>query len=98
MFYSIIAVLSLFIIILIYYCIKFAMIIINMQNVIEESLDIIDQKYLNLNKILETPLFFNNHEIKSAIEEIKETRDVLLYIANQLVNNKEDIDDEPEDD
>ena len=74
------------------------MIIINMQNVIEESLDIIDQKYLNLNKILETPLFFNNHEIKSAIEEIKETRDVLLYIANQLVNNKEDIDDEPEDD
>jgi len=98
MFYSIIAVLSLFIIILIYYCIKFAMIIINMQNVIEESLDIIDQKYLNLNKILETPLFFNNHEIKSVIEEIKETRDVLLYIANQLVNNKEDIDDEPEDD
>ena len=37
-------------------------------------------------------------EIKSVIEEIKETRDILLYIANQLVNNEEDIDDEPEDD
>jgi hypothetical protein len=98
MFYSIIAFLSLLIITLIYYCIKFAMIIINMQNVIEESLDIIDQKYFNLNKILETPLFYNNNEIKSVIEEIKETRDILLYIANQLVNNEEDIDDEPEDD
>ncbi|MBT4434762.1 hypothetical protein HOD02_00450 [bacterium] len=69
-----------------------------MQNVIEESLDVIDQKYFNLNKILETPLFYNNNEIKSVIEEIKETRDILLYIANQLVNNEEDIDDEPEDD
>ena len=98
MFYGIIAFLTLLIIILTYYCIKFAMIIINMQNVIEESLDIIDQKYYNLNKILEIPLFFNNHEIKSAIDEIKETRDALLYIANQLVNNREDIDDEPEDD
>jgi hypothetical protein len=67
-----------------------------MQNVIEESLDIIDEKYYNLNKILEIPLFFNNHEIKTAIDEVKETRDALLYIANQLVNNKEEI-DEPED-
>ena len=98
MFYGIIAFLTLLIIVLLYYCIKFAMIIINMQNVIEESLDIIDQKYYNLNKILEIPIFYNNHEIKSAIDEIKETRDALLYIANQLVNNKEDIDDEPEDD
>ena len=98
MFYGIIAFLVLLVIILAYYCIKFAMIIINIQNVIEESLDIIDQKYYNLNKILEIPLFFKNHEIKSAIDEIKETRDALLYIANQLVNNKEDIDDEPEDD
>ena len=98
MFYGIIAFLTLLVIVLFYYCIKFAMIIINMQNVIEESLDIIDQKYYNLNKILEIPIFYNNHEIKSAIDEIKETRDALLYIANQLVNNEEDIDDEPEDD
>lgn len=96
MFYSIVAFLILLIIILSYYCFKFAMIIINMQNVIEESLDIIDEKYYNLNKILEIPLFFNNHEIKSAIDEVKETRDALLYIANQLVNNEEEI-DEPED-
>ena len=36
-----------------YYCIKFALIIIKMQEVIEDSLDIIDEKYNNLNKILE---------------------------------------------
>ena len=58
-----------------------------MQEVIEESLDIIDEKYNNLSKILEIPIFYNSPEIKSAVAELQETRDVLLYIANQLVNN-----------
>ena len=39
-----------------------------MQEVIEESLDIIDEKYDNLSKILEIPLFYNNTEIKNAIK------------------------------
>jgi len=65
-----------------------------MQEVIEESLDIIDQKYQNLNKILEIPLFHNNTEIKHAIKEVQETRDVLLYIANQLVKDKNTLEEE----
>ena len=83
-----------FLLISIYYCIKFAMIIIRMQEVIEDSLDIIDEKYNNLSKILEIPIFYNNTEVKNAIKEVQETRDVLLYIANQLVEDKQTLDEE----
>lgn len=77
-----------------YYCIKFALIIIKMQEVIEDSLDIIDEKYNNLNKILEIPVFYNSPEVKSVIAEIQDTRDALLYIANQLVKDKKTLEEE----
>jgi len=93
MFYALIALFFL-LLVSIYYCIKFAMIIIRMQEVIEDSLDIIDEKYNNLSKILEIPIFYNNTEVKNAIKEVQETRDVLLYIANQLVEDKNTLDEE----
>jgi hypothetical protein len=65
-----------------------------MQDVIEESLDIIDEKYNNLSKILDIPIFYNSPEIKSAVSELQETRDVLLYIANQLVKDKLTLNEE----
>tara|TARA_Y100000034_G_C6770821_1_gene343875 strand:- start:167 stop:481 length:315 start_codon:yes stop_codon:yes gene_type:complete len=77
-----------------YYCIKFALVIIKMQEAIEESLDIIDEKYNRLNKILEIPIFYNSPEVKSVIAEIQDTRDVLLYIANQLVKDKKTLEEE----
>ena len=94
MFYALFAFLFLVSALSIYFCIKFAIIIIKMQEVIEESLDIIDEKYNNLSKILEIPLFHNNTEIKNAIREVQETRDVLLYIANQLVKDKKTLEEE----
>lgn len=93
MFYALVALFCL-LSIATYYCIKFAIIIIKMQEVIEDSLDIIDEKYNNLSKILEIPIFYNNTEVKNVIREIKETRDVLLYIANQLVEDKNKLDEE----
>jgi hypothetical protein len=65
-----------------------------MQEVIEDSLDIIDEKYNNLNKILEIPVFYNSPEVKSVIAEIQDTRDALLYIANQLVKDKKTLEEE----
>ena len=81
-----------------YYCIKFALIIIRIQDVLEESLDIIDSKYNNLSKILEIPVFYNSPEVKSVINELEETRDSLLYIANQLTNNLKNNKKEEEED
>lgn len=94
MFYTFIVILVLTLIASLYFCIKFALIIIKMQDVIEESLDIIDEKYNNLSKILEIPIFYNSPEIKSAVAELQETREVLLYIANRLVDDKKTLDKE----
>ena len=71
----------------VFYCIKFALIIIKMQETIEESLDVIDQKYSNISKILEIPIFFDSPEIKSVLRELEDTRNSLLYVANELTNN-----------
>jgi len=72
----------------VYFCIKFALIILNIQETIEDSLDILDEKYNKISKILEIPVFYNSPEVKSAINEIEDAREALLYIANQLTNNK----------
>tara|TARA_B100000927_G_C16305226_1_gene405140 strand:- start:417 stop:716 length:300 start_codon:yes stop_codon:yes gene_type:complete len=87
-----------FLLLSLYYCIKFALIIIRIQDVLEESLDIIDSKYNNLSKILEIPVFYNSPEVKSVINELEETRDSLLYIANQLTNNLKNTKKEEEKD
>ena len=58
-----------------------------MQETIEEALDVIDQKYSNISKILEIPIFFDSPEIKSVLRELEDTRNSLLYVANELTNN-----------
>ena len=87
-----IVLLSIALIISMFFCIKFALTILQVQEAVEESLDIIDVKYSRLSKILEIPIFYNSPEVKSAIQEIEDTRDALLYIANQLVNSEQEND------
>jgi len=93
---SIIVFLTILLILTSFFCIKFALILINIQEVLEESLDIIDEKYRNLSKILKTPIFYNSPEVKSTIQEIEETKDALLYIANQLTSSSNLIEDKKE--
>ena len=70
-----------------YYCLKFAIIIINIRDAIEESLDIIDSKYNNISKILEIPIFYDSYEVRSALKELEDARNSLLNVANKLSNN-----------
>ena len=67
-----------------FYCIKFALIIIRTKEAIEESLDLIDQKYQNISKILEIPIFYDSKEIKSVVLDLEDLKDNFLYIANQM--------------
>lgn len=67
-----------------YFCIKFALIIINTQETVEECLSIIDEKYTKIVSILEIPLFFDSPEIKRMLSELKDVKLSILYIANKL--------------
>lgn len=78
-----------------YYCFKFAMLILKVQEVIEESLDILDERYRNMSEILQRPLFYDSSEVRSVLEDIDYTRQSVHRIALALVDNFEDsVDDE----
>lgn len=88
----IIVILVFLLIISIYYNYKFASIIFKMEDAIEISLDSLDKRYERIQKILETPLFFDSPQVRQVLEDIKESRDAILYVANQLTgidNGKE---------
>lgn len=71
-------------IITIFYCIKFALIIIRVRDAIENSLDVIDESYFKISEILNIPIFSDSKEVKNTIKEISRTKEVLLFIASEL--------------
>ena len=82
----IICVLSLCLIASLYYAIKFSLIILKVEDAIEESLDIIDERYRSISKILEIPIFYDSPQIRQVVNDIKVTRDTLLLIANKFAS------------
>ena len=90
MVYYIIGVLVVLLLIVSWYCIKFSMIVLDVQDSLEESLDLLDQKYNNLSKILEIPIFYDSQEVKRAINEVEDARNIMLYIANRITSSVEE--------
>ena len=77
-----------------YFCIKFALIILKVQENMEKSLDIIDDKYNKISSILDIPVFYDSPEIKKIVKDLEETRSALLYIANILTSEFLEIDED----
>ena len=99
MLYYVIGFLMLLLFFTTYYCIKFALTVLKIQDVLEESLDSLDQKYNNLSKVLEIPIFYDSTEVKRVVNEIEDTRNLILYIANRLtesVQEKAIVEDDDE--
>ena len=67
-----------------YFAIKFGIIILAFQDSLEESLDVIDEKYASISAICERPLFYDSPEVRQVLEDIKGTRDSLHQIAYTL--------------
>ena len=67
-----------------YYNYKFARVILRMEDAIEESLDRLDDRYMSITKILEVPLFYDSPQIRQVIGDIKECRQSILFVANQI--------------
>lgn len=79
-----IAVLSIFLIVSLYYNYKFARVILKVEDAVEESLDSLDERYTSIQKVLDTPLFFDSPQVRQVISDITLSRDAILYVANQL--------------
>ena len=70
----------------VYYTIKFGMIILRMQDAIENSLEKLDESYASISETLQTPLFFDNAQVKKVLSDISTSRDAVLYVAGQLAS------------
>lgn len=81
-----------------YYAIKFSLIILKIEDAIEESLDIIDERYRSISKVLEIPIFYDSPQIRQVVNDIKVTRDTLLLIANKFASIDETKIDQQEED
>lgn len=84
-----IIILCLFLAISLYYVAKFSLIILRMEDSIEESLDIIDERYKSISSVLEIPIFYDSPQIRQVVNDIKVTRDTLLLIANKFASIEE---------
>ena len=69
---------------------KLGVTILRFEDAVEESLDIIDERYRSMSKVLETPIFFDSVEVRQVVNDIGTTRNALLLIANRLSNAGEE--------
>ena len=69
-----------------HYTYKMALAMLRVQDAVEESLDVLDKRYESISKILKIPLFYDSPEIKKTVEDIRRSRDAILYVAKQLTS------------
>jgi hypothetical protein len=73
-----------------YFCIKFAMTVLRVQDSIQESLTVVDDRCESISEILSRPLFYDSPEVRRVLKDIEATRDSLESVARDLVNKLED--------
>jgi hypothetical protein len=57
------------------------------QEAVESSLDIIEEKHKSISEILTRPLFFENNEVRQVLNDIESTRSAIHEIAYSLSEN-----------
>ena len=76
--------------------VRLGIIVLKIQDTIEETLDILDERYDSIAKILEIPLYNDSPEIRKIHGDIQKCRDSVLVIAHRLVALDADRDIEVE--
>lgn len=77
-----------------YYNYKFAKTIINFEDNISDALDILDERYTSISKILEIPLFYDSPQIRQVVLDMKLSRDAILKAANEISLQEESEEDD----
>ena len=63
---------------------KLGVIILDVQDSIEASLDELDHRYASMSEILERPVFFDSMEIRQVVTDISQCRDSVLRVAANM--------------
>lgn len=73
-----------------YFLAKFSMTILKFQEEVEKSLEILDERYTSISKVLEIPLFFDSPEVRRVVEDVGICRNSILQVAQTLGNVEEE--------
>ncbi len=65
----------------------FSILILDIEDSVEESLDILNERYGSINKILQIPIFFDSVEVRQVVADIRDCHEAILTIANKLTND-----------
>lgn len=68
---------------------QYSIIIINTETAIEESLDILNERYESIAKILEKEVFFDSIEVRQVINDIKASHDAIYEVAEKMIGDKQ---------
>lgn len=74
-------------IIAISFAVKFALLILRVEDALEESLDILDERYTSITEIVEIPLFSDSPQIRQVHTDLVRSREAILLIANTLTDD-----------
>ena len=80
----------------VYYNINFGRTLIRMEDALELSLDRLDERYESISKVLEIDLFYDSPQIRQVVADIKECQKSILYVANEIGRLEEIEDGEEE--
>lgn len=69
-----------------YFCYNFARMILNLEDIIEESISELDSIENKFEEILKIPIFFDSVEVRSCIELIKKSKFVIEAIVINISN------------
>lgn len=90
------ALISVYCLLVTFYCFKFAITVLKVQDALQESIEVIDEKYENINQILARPLFYDSPEVRKVLKDIGDTREALIDVSDSLtwsLNKKNDVED-----
>lgn len=65
----------------------FSMIILNLEESIEDSLDLLNHHYSKMNEVIQKPVFFDSIEVRQVLNDIKQCHFAILKIANKLTSD-----------
>ncbi len=91
----IIVILSLSLCVSLYFVVRFGLVILKIEDAIEESLDVLDERYRSISEILEIPLFYDSPQIRQVVNDIKVSRDSVLKIAQSFASIDERNEEKP---
>lgn len=81
-------VLFLFCVLLFYKLYEYSLIILEVEDAIEKSIDVLNERIASIENILEKEVFFDSIEVRQVINDIQVSRDAVLFVSAALLGDK----------